>query len=89
MKAHELLSDAKRFTTGTLARDTYGKPCGIGPAAIRFDCLGALLKCHPDSAKREPIAKALFTLCQARHGHKRLGRLNYDDALSLLKDCDA
>jgi hypothetical protein len=76
MKAHELLSDPRRFISGTLEKDG------------RYDCLGALLKCYPDSEKRAPIAKEVFSLCQSRHGHKRLGRLTYEDALSLLKDCD-
>lgn len=89
MTAHELLADPRRFTTGTVARDAKGRSCGVVAEAVQFDCLGAFLRCRLDPEKRRPIAKAVFALCQARHGHKRLGRLSYEEAVSLLKACEA
>lgn len=88
MKSHELLADPRRFATGAVARDAKGRSCGVVAEATHFDCLGAFLRCWLDADVRRPVAKRLFSLCYARHGHKRLGRLDYAQALSLLRDVD-
>lgn len=91
MLAHELIADESRFCTGALARDASGRSCGTLPdsGAVSFDALGAIFWCYPDPAARQPIAKRLFDLCQARFGHRMLGKLGHEDSVSLLMDAGA
>src|SRR5689334_5361371 len=89
MTACELISDPARFTTGTLSRDASGNPSGLSEDSVQFDCLGALLWCYPQAGQREPVAKRAFDLCQARFDHKRLGRLDHQEAVELLRDVGA
>lgn len=89
MKASELIADVAAFSVGTCYRDAKGKPCGSDKNPVAFDCLGALLHTYPDDIKREPLAKEVFATCYARHGHKRLGKLSHDEAVDLLRSCNA
>lgn len=90
MTAYQLLAKGRRtFTQDALARDFMGDSVGPNsPSAVSWDCLGAIFKAYEriDSQERHRIAKQAFDLCRARYGHARLGRLHYDEALSLLKD---
>jgi hypothetical protein len=88
MKAHELITNPRHFTTGTLARDSKGKPCGTAPEAkpVSFDCLGAIFWCYPEGKHREPCRLAR-ELAQQKYGLV-LGRLDHDEALTVLKAVD-
>ena len=94
MKPSELIADVRHFTTGTLARNSRGIPCGTASdsGAVAFDCLGAFLWCYPIATDRRPadkkqrsIAKELFALCEARFDHRMLGKLDHAEALDLLR----
>ena len=96
MKAHELLTDPRRFTTGTLARDKKGEACGTlkGSGAVKFDALGAIFYCYQNGAHNQPLKKDGPTPCgKAREIAKEmfnttLGRLNYQEALAVLRAAD-
>jgi len=88
-----LIRRESAFQQGSLARGFDGKPCGTGLNAkpVRFDCLGAILWAYRnmDVNARHELAKRVFHTCEARYGHKMLGKLVWEEALELLKDCGA
>lgn len=89
--AANLIRRESAFQQGSLAWGFDGRPCGTGPNAkpVRFDCLGAFLWAYRAMAHddRHQIGKRLFHTCEARHKHKRLGRLDWEESLALLTDC--
>lgn len=91
--AEALITNPKRFTSGTLARDSSGSPCGTGKSArpCAFDCLGALLWAYRDFDyySRHDIAKHVFKLCRDKFGHTYLGKLQWEQALWLLREARA
>lgn len=96
MKAHELLADPRRFTTGALARDSQGHSCGTlsDSGAVAFDALGAIFWCYPNGKHREPLYKDGPTPGQkateiAKSKYDcQLGRLAWEEALEVLKEAD-
>lgn len=91
--AAKLIQNEAWFKQGSLARTIIGRPCGLGPEArpVYFDCLGALIWAyrHVKPEVRHEVAKRVFSACDARFHHKHLGKLVWDDAFQLLKDCGA
>ena len=54
MKAHEILSDASKWTKGTLARDNKGQVCWIdSEAACQWCLMGAVRVAYPNSIANE------------------------------------
>lgn len=53
-----------------------------------FDGLGAFMWAHRnmEPETRHELAARLFQTCDARHHHKRIGRLDWEEAFSLLRD---
>lgn len=96
MKAHELISDPRRFTTGALARDRKGVSVGTLPdsGAVKFDALGAIFWCYPAGAHKVPDQESGKSPCQkARElSHLRfdrpLGKLDWREALAVLREAD-
>ena len=96
MKAFELLSDPRRFKTGTCYSDAKGKPCLPADGPVSFDALGAIFFCYPNG-KHEDIAqpnnlpeipgpcRRARELAKSKY-HKRLGQLEYDEALEVFKE---
>jgi hypothetical protein len=66
------------------------RPCGPKEACL-YDCLGAIFAGYrnADPEIRHAAAKRVFSLCDARYHHKRLGSLTWEQALELLKDAEA
>jgi hypothetical protein len=96
MKAHQLISDPRHFTRGTLARDSKGKPCGTDPKAkpVMFDALGAIFWCYPDGKHREPDkftgkspCERARELAHSKYG-LRLGQLEHEEALVVFRELD-
>ena len=96
MKAFELISDPRRFTTHSLAIDAKGKACGtlLDSGAKKWNALGAIFWCYPGGKHNEPLFKDGPTPCaKAREIAKSkfdcsLGRLSWDEALEVLKEAD-
>lgn len=88
MKAHQLIANPRSFTTGTLARDSKGRPCGTDPEAkpVSFDCLGAIFWAYPNGKHREVCARAR-ELAKSKYD-RSLGKLDHDEALVVLRECD-
>lgn len=76
------------FQQGTCYRDWLGNPCGPGQEPESFDCLGAILWAYrlTEVENRHLAAKRAFDLCEARYGHRRLGKLTWEHSLELLTD---
>lgn len=96
MKAYELLSDPNNFRQGSLAFDGDGKPCGTlqNSGAVAWDALGAIFWCYPNGRHREPLTKDGPTpgkkaseIAKAKFNCP-LGRLDWDQALEVLKEAD-
>lgn len=95
MKAHELLSDRRRFKLGSLATDAKGQSCGTlrDSGAVAFDALGAIFWCYPNGLHNKPDNNG-FTPCQKARELVRskydctLGRLEWEEALDVLKSVD-
>lgn len=79
------------FARGTCYRNFLEEPCGPHQSPVAFDCLGALLWAYraTDVENRHIVAKRVFELCQARHGHRMLGKLEWEQAFELLRDAQA
>lgn len=96
MKAHELISDPKRFRQGSLAYDAKGHSCGTlrDSGAVAFDALGAIFWCYPNGKHNEPLYKDGPTPCAKARELARakydcpLGRLSWEEALEVLKEAD-
>lgn len=93
MKAHELIPQARHFTSGTLARDIHGKPCGTARDAkpASFDALGAIFWAYPDGRHNdeklgEPCRRAR-ELAHSKYG-LRLGQLDHEQALMIFRELD-
>lgn len=87
--AARLISKKSCFIQGTCYADFVGTPSGPRSAAM-YDCLGAILAAyegHPVE-NRHLAAKRAFDLCRARHGHSRLGQLDWEQSLELLTDAN-
>ena len=98
MKAHELLADKSKWTTGARGRNAAG--ASVGANAIDAVCWcanGAIEVCY-GSNWREPAKKAR-ELAEVRHstlGSSRKGmslsevndRLSYEDVMAILKEAD-
>ncbi len=53
MKAHQLLSDKSKWTTGYLAKNKRGNATEpVHQDAVRFCLVGAVHRCYPDTAER-------------------------------------
>lgn len=89
MKAWQLLSDRRRFRQGSLY---FPWPAS---EATQWDALGAIFHCYPNGKHNKPISKEdPRTPCQkARELAKEkydctLGRLDWEEALDVLKTVD-
>ena len=97
MKARELLADPKRWTTGTMARDSAGKACGTaeGVGAVAWNISGAIYECYRHTAKNEPTARErhreVRKVIEARHD-MTISRFNdnegHEAVLELLLELD-
>jgi hypothetical protein len=96
MRAHELLSDPATFTRDALARDRRGRSCGTLPEGlpVSFDALGAIFWCYPNGkhAIEDPHTgttpcQRARELAQSKYG-RSLGRLDYQEALDVLRTVD-
>lgn len=77
MKAHELLADKSRWTTGTRGRDAAGNSVPANhPDAVCWCGNGAIEKCYGDAWNKETMAgkekidspaKRTRLLCEARY----------------------
>lgn len=102
MKAHELISDPKRFRQGSLAYDAKGHSCGTlrDSGDVAFDALGAIFWCYPDGKHNEQDQRdeqgrktGLSPCARAREYARarfdcQLGRLDWEEALTVLKAVD-
>lgn len=89
--AARLIADEANFTSGTCYRDWLGAKCGPRDDPKYFDALGCLWWAYRDQPveNRHLAAKRVFRLCEARFGHKMIGKLEWQHAYELLKDAGA
>jgi hypothetical protein len=89
--AYKLLAAGEsRFKRGSAYWDASGRRCGPREA-VAWDLLGALWKAYDSipSTDRRFVSKRVFDLCQSRYGHRMIGKLEYEQALEILKDLRA
>ncbi len=91
MMAWQMIDDECRFAIGTCCRGLGGTPIATNTAVRPWqcDCLGAILWAYKDwePQARHRQVKVVFDTCKARHGHKMLSKLGWEESLDLLKSC--
>ncbi len=89
MRIDSLLNE-ETWTKGEHARDSNGEACSpISIEAQKFDLMGALIYCYPDSEERGVKLRKLKSLLKVRYGfrgplHKWNDEVEYIDVKNLL-----
>lgn len=98
MTALDLITDPRRFKRGSCYFNKHGIPCLPSESPVSFDALGAIFWSYPDGRHRDiqqphnlpdipgPCRRAREVA--KRKFDKRLGQLEYDEALEVFKEAD-